>query len=678
MTLLFLLLGLAQARTQSLAEVGEKLAGIEVVDVFDHNEFQRITVRLEDGRDLQVEASRSEPGAGACHHHGLSLFPRWELLDESVDVEDQPEVIRVLCERLDARGEDLAMLPRKGKGLDHPSDGGASELEPGTGLVFAERPTRLFSLPRGEPEPTPLSWVLPLGLLFTLVAGAWTLTARRPSRRDLAELGGITLLSLGLRLALSPHTVYWGPAFGYSRLTTAWGLDTGPQTLYGGGLAALVGPLSHAWDHSPEALFTLHLAMGTLAAPLAWGVARSLLGPGRWGPLVAGLLMATLPTHLRLSASEAQHIDVLTIELAAVCATLFITRTTGLHAALWAAAAALFTGFVAHLRPEALAFAVVPAAWLVPQARKRELALGIATMLTLFLTVPRVIDLMTLESTAVQQSKWIDPDFWIEVLLPQLGTPGAWNHTNTALSWQLTTPALAVLAVFGLTRSWRTAWLVLWLTVTMLPVLPKSWPLVDAMRLQLPGMAPLVVLAAVGVAQVRERWSLTGPVVAVVTLLTTLPYLPGVTERWAVHEEFAWLVQTLPTLEEGTVLYDDASPHADGFARWANNQAPNTYWVGMGAASRGTPVSLPLYAYLGVSCALQDTNGREAPPNNCSVPTDQGCTEVVVSSAELGSRTDVDVQLDGPVTVWVAELRDCPQTPPPEQGSPPAPGDPQH
>ena len=106
------LLGLlASASAQPLAAVGERIAGLSVVDVLEHPEFERIHVVLPDGRILALEVTATEQFTGACTHHGLSLSPRWELLGESVALEEQPPVVDALCQRLAERGASLSLRP---------------------------------------------------------------------------------------------------------------------------------------------------------------------------------------------------------------------------------------------------------------------------------------------------------------------------------------------------------------------------------------------------------------------------------------------------------------------------------------------------------------------------------------------------------------------------------------
>ncbi|MCB9793081.1 MAG: hypothetical protein H6741_10180 [Alphaproteobacteria bacterium] len=645
--LALLLLPLALATP--LAEPGEDIEGCRVEAVEAHPEYIRVALRLPDARTLSVEATRAA-GGGACTHHGLTLFPRWELLGEQVEAEDQPPVVRRLCERLEAHGQDLDLSPPR-----------SSEDAPA-------------SAPGGDPSwttpgpYTPPTYTWLHGALLALLGSAlltalgpgrrgWAALARE-ERRDLLAVAGI---SLATRLLLSPRMLLWAPFFGYGRLTEAWGIDP-RHPLYGGGFGALMGPLSRLAGYSPDVVFGTNLLLGALAPPLLWMLARLLL-PGRLPALVAGLGLALLPMHVKLSATEIMHVSLTSFELLSMLGVAAFLRSAQLGPALMSA---LAIGYATHIRPEALPAVAAPVVWVLARAERRH-APGIALAAAVIggMVGLRLLDMLAGPSqTAVSFDRLAAPAFWLQVLLPSIGSPGASANTHSFLQLRLTPFTLPLLAALALGSPRRRLLLGLlgWWALTALPVLPKSWPLADALRLQLPALLPSLLLAALGAEALRQRWPRVSRNAVLVGVVAPSLLLLGFALRpTAPQAEHAPLRAWIPRLPEGTtVLYDDGGPHHADLGRWASAMNPALRWRGMSTldAQQGQH----LMAYIGTSCFFsRPERGKDdfGPlPTACPAFLAR-CTLRPWETTTLSTRTDVDVQLEATPTVGFYFVDGC-------------------
>jgi hypothetical protein len=176
-----LLLGLGLALAGGpLVVVGETVGDAVVTDQIEGADVHRIVLRLPDGRPLQVERMATRPGfTGACEHEGISLYPRWELLGEAVEVEDQPPSVRALCDRLTA-GATAPELP--GPAMDPPPDSVSSGVLPPIN------------------EPRLLRGLLGLCLALSLLVGGGAL--RKHGLRALAERTRVVASTVGPYLTL--------------------------------------------------------------------------------------------------------------------------------------------------------------------------------------------------------------------------------------------------------------------------------------------------------------------------------------------------------------------------------------------------------------------------------------------------------------------------------------------
>ncbi len=542
---------LAAAAAGTFSEPGERLGEAVVLEVITHPEYERITLRLADERTLVTEITADfHQASGACKHHGLIVQPRWDLLGESVEVEDQPPSVLALCQRLEARGTDLELAP---PGQSDPA------LSPSTDAPEESRPRTHAPLKRPSFPSRALHGVL-LGLVLAL---AWATLG--PLRRSLVgldrdariDLGLVTLLGLWARIFVAPLGLSnWD---GHDRLTLAWGLGQQIDPLYGDGYATLM-TLAWPWGAlAPLTPFHVNTLLAVLAVPLAWGLGRLVVTSerARLAGLAAGTALALWPVHLRLSATETLHVSLLTLELLALVLALASVRIGGWSTAL---AAGLAAGFAAHIRPEALVFPLVLAAlFLLPDTRRDALKrLGAALFVAVLVALPRWLDLADLSGRAgpAQFSRLTDWQTW-RLLFTISGTP---LDDGSPLPWlplhlRLTSPLWLLLALGGLLSARRRtlAWTGLWAALVLLPILGKSWPSTDAMRLQLPGLGPALVWIALGASGPAAPWlrRLCGTRTRALVLvmgLVSLIHLPDTTRHWVPARDHAFAVEVLPQL----------------------------------------------------------------------------------------------------------------------------------
>jgi len=459
-------------------------------------------------------------------------------------------------------------------------------------------------------------------------------------------------LGLAVRLLLSPREIFWGPFFGINRLIEAWGAYE-PVALYGGGYSAIMAPISALSGHDPRAVFFTNLALAAAAPPLIWALAR-MLG-GRRAALAAGLALALLPAHVRLSATEVMHIAVLTLELISVAAAVGFTRVGG---GALAVTSALAIGLAVHVRPEVAPMALLPAGWVLLHLQRRLVPwVVLAAAIIAGMLGARALALREVTSAPASYGALLSWDFWWAVLSPHVGPAGDERFTHAFVQLRLTPPLLPALAAAGVALAPRqpVIFLGLWWALAALPVLPKSWPLADALRLQLPAQAPLLLLAGLGAAAIAHRARAArggrpGLIITALIALGALPYLPGRT--WAGHQEWHLLQESLARVPDGaTVLYDDGCLHHEPFGAWLDALSPDHAWVGMQAHRRDGGAEGPLMAWLGVTCQYRLPEGDEGhrdPPGTACGALREACALRPVHTMIPTQETDVDVRLPDP------------------------------
>ncbi len=517
-------------------------------------------------------------------------------------------------------------------------------------------------------------------VLAVALAAVWALAG--PGRRAVVGLGAsarrelvaIALVGLLSRLVLSRRGLLIGPDAGFERVVLAWGQQL-DHPVYGGGFAALFGLLQPLTGWHPDTLFRANLGLSAAAVPLLWAIARG-VAPDR--PLVArlaGVGLATLPVALKLAGSEVMQVSVATLELAAVAAVVGAQRveTPRPSAAGLAVAAALFGGLAVHVRPEAALFPLaLGALGLLAAPGRRAVAAGAAVGAAL-LAAPHFIDGAP-GAGVVRFSQLLHPGFWLDALWPRLwwSDPGMGAVVVDARVTPLLVPVLAVCGVALGPRRPAAVGVVWWLATTA-AVLPKAFPDVDALRLQLAGLAPALVLMGLGAAALLDRYADRPRVAALarpwalpaLLALLVAPRIPWVLQRWATSWEWS-LMRGLDVAPGEIVRFADHTSHGEAVGRVGAWLAPGTRWLGLGEG--GDPSGQ--LAWVGVACRARDREGSRAlvdhRPGRCRELLDR-CTLTAVHVAQVPPRTDVDISLgDAPVELGLYRVSDCAGWPPPE------------
>lgn len=602
----YLLLAASVAAADPLVAVGQEVGGAEVLDVVAHPEFQRIRVRLpEDDAELLVELTRAGPDRqGACVHHGLAVQPRWELLGRSVELEDQPPVVLELCDR-------LAQRP------DAPVELQESKTAPSSNEPLLV-PTQGQEVGRQAPPP----WLTGLWLaLFAACVGSLATAGRRGFRglntAERRELLALSVLGVGLRAGLGLWTLLWAPWFGMGRLASS--LTSTPDALYGGAYGAWAHLVFSLMGPSAWGLFAAQGLLGALLVPLTWALGRHL---GAGVARGAAVVVATSPVAVWLSTTEVMQVPAAWLVAVAMLSAVTLVSErpkTTLEDAVLAASAVLASGLAIHTRPEAIATALLPAAWVVLRGHKRHRpAIGLGAQVLGVLLVLRVLALGAGSGTgAVDYSDYGQLSFWRDLLLPSVGL--RWSALSLVwLEPALTSVWALPLAVAGVvaSRGRPVRWLVLaWMLLAAMPVLGKAFPLADALRLQLPMTVPVALLVGWGVCVAEDRlpsvdlgrWRGVSTALLLTAALGGGQLARAALSRpsWAAHDEVRLLLGTVDSLPaRTTVLFDDASPHSDGWVRWMRHLRPDVDWTGLSTVGRDVPHGDDVLAWKGTSCAL--------------------------------------------------------------------------
>ncbi len=653
----------ALARSSTLGHTGETIGGAVVLEVIEHPEFQQLRVRLPDERTLTIEATATPEPRGACTHGGISIQPRWELLGiHDAQQEDQPAVVRALCERLAQTPAPPTLAPPSSEGTSSASD------NPHARPTQAERPK--------------LQWLHGVVAAMVALVAVWVLrfgksAYRRLTPTDRREVVAWTALGLVLRWGLGLWAILWAPNFGFGRLTMA--LNGHSSELYGGGFAALTNVVPLLFGPDPRALYTAQVLLGTLAIPLVWSIARHLLPHATLAPGVSAALMAFLPIHVYLSATETMHISVVTIEALAVWAAASFVRTAStnpVEALVLAALSGVSTGFVAHLRPEAIPFVLVPPAWVLLSGlihspatflRTRRVPLALAALCITGLVGLRWLEMQNAPIHSPSDPRqYLSSSLYIDVWNSLWVAPTEARVLLTPFSLWLTpllVPLLAVLACVPMSAArparlpphMRAAALWVWFIWSMLPVIPKAWPIADAYRLQLPAWIPVALLVGIGAEVLWSRWPqrlafLGAPRRAASVLLAAVLLLRGVSQRpdSGVFIESQLLARSVLDLPSGTVFaYDADANHIDGVVSWILSVRDGLEVVPMHYLNAASPDATPrsIVVWLGAPESDGDPSAGHTPMSTIQARRDklrERCTltplwtETIATSTEVG------------------------------------------
>ncbi len=390
-------------------------------------------------------------------------------------------------------------------------------------------------------------WLLALLAAFLLLR-AWVRN-EPPQRRWLLQLAGVTALALCVRLALPPSLANW-----YLEVVAPSGMG---DARFGPGALGLQRLLFAVLPTSDTTLFAASALAGAAAIPLAMGVAR-MLGLADLGVLAAGVLLALLPLHVRVSVSGAAHVWASTAQLAALL--LWLSGLRRPHRGHLAA-----SGLLAFL---ALATRVDVFA---------QLPFIVACGLLFAAPQPEAQRLVR-RATALWLGAWLLTGalVWLAVVRPSHHPPPATEEILGAARHLLSQflaapsqhpqwlPALpVVLAAVGLL--WATLRDRRWLALTALLLVCTFVPLGRTFdheglvggRYFCFAIAWICLLGGAGVAWLaariaspRARWA----VLAVTTVAAALSALPALQARYTFQDEYDFLRAATATLPTGCIV----------------------------------------------------------------------------------------------------------------------------
>jgi hypothetical protein len=266
---------------------------------------------------------------------------------------------------------------------------------------------------------------------------------------------------------------------------------------------------------------------------------------------------------------------------------------------------------------------------------------------------------------ALRASDFLDPDPWVAAVAMPSGEPKPVGAFEVFFHGAFTPRLLTAGALLGLVAAAPRARVLLvgWLACVLLPVLPKGFPLADALRLQLPAQAAFVALAGVGFGALAKaaitRFGPLGGAFRWAPGVACLVWLPGVARGRVHQEEWGFLRDHVGELEAGTtVLYLDG-PRAEKLALVMTELAPGTSWLGMTSFLDGDRPAGPVVAYEGLMCvAAMETSG--VPLSETCRRLEASCRLSPVRVQRLRSPADLDLRVpaDG-VVVGLYRVEDC-------------------
>ncbi|MEM9190233.1 MAG: hypothetical protein AAGF12_13695 [Myxococcota bacterium] len=387
------------------------------------------------------------------------------------------------------------------------------------------------------------------GILLCLLAFVFLAVLTVRAMRPLMPLErwllvAIVLFGGVLRAAVAPRTVLG--AWSYSRTT-----DLQRSIWHSPTLAALNEWLGGEWAEF-DVMFNTTLVFAVLTPVAIFVHTRALFRDHR-AALIAALIIAILPHHIRFSQSEVAFVPSLVLSSLSFALVHTGLKERGLVrvAALLAVPVALVATFSA--RPLNILFGAlfVAVVWLFPGSSSRRARLGISGLIggvtLLFFVFDHYGDY------GGQVSDGLRPGLLVSAVEAFFSVGG-----NTAIHPWITPPGLLLAALAGVVVALRGRerrlglfligwWLLFFITHAY--VLPDS-PAMQA-RYHLHLVVPLVMLAAIGIRELivrRPKWSL---LLAVYLGLSPLVHLDFITES-ALNEvqEHRFLSAELPKIPE--------------------------------------------------------------------------------------------------------------------------------
>jgi hypothetical protein len=358
----------------------------------------------------------------------------------------------------------------------------------------------------------------------------------------------VVVLAAALRLLDSPLTIANVNAHAYDWIRSAMDGIHGGYGRYGNGYPNFFHALLLlGLPRSGEAIMTVNALLGALSAGALCAFVLAAFAD-RWAALFAGVLLAVLPAHVRLSSSEDFPALLSLSQILAALAAVAAARSPG---ARTLAAAACLVLFSVQVRPEG--WFIVPAAallfvsaagWATLKRTVRMPSFWVVFLLTAAAAVGPLLGLRDALSSAENPLPPVEL-FSMRTLralfLTPLGSPEGIG--NLSLNPFYTPPTLVVLAAVGAAAFWKNhrafilalaaSYLLLAWTVAafQLGIIPTA-------RLQVSYQWTLASLSGAGFAWLAGR-ALKGRLAAIAVAIIVLAALSYVPYRGFVHRLYA-------------------------------------------------------------------------------------------------------------------------------------------
>lgn len=295
-------------------------------------------------------------------------------------------------------------------------------------------------------------WRLPRsvdGALLAALALAFLVASLRRHLRDAPRLAAVGLgligaLGLALRLAIPVETMM--NAVAYSRVVPL------AESLYASTTLQLVVRARGRPISLVDLIFTVDLAMAALTPLALFAHARAVLRDWR-ASLVAALLLATLPMHLRFSRSDVEFLQsLLASSMTFVALYGALTDTSRAWRVVCAVALPAWSVSTYLTRPENMVFLPLDLAALVVASRGAQVPRARVVGVTALVAVPATVAIVT--RTAVQYHDNLRDALGPATLERALSTLVD-RRLNTLVNPSVTPPWLAPLAALGFVTLWR-------------------------------------------------------------------------------------------------------------------------------------------------------------------------------------------------------------------------------
>lgn len=320
-------------------------------------------------------------------------------------------------------------------------------------------------------------------------------------RRDLLWLLALTGVALGLRALLSPFAPYHGEGAAYSFLNEACRPLLEPRRWpFHGGMGPILYSLANTiFPFAERSVFWLNACLGAASCGLVFLVARA-LGLSRPAGIIAGVLLAALPGHIRLSGSESYVVSLVFWWSLALWIAARLKQDSPWRS--WLLLVAVLV-IAANTRPLGALIVPVVVVLLMPTLRQRPWLIGWFLLLAPGLLPPLL-------------------QLWPELSSPELLSGRAGEALRLSIFWRVQDnplllpqvtplalhPLVSFLGVLVLARArhWRAMFaLALGYVLAALAIQTQAIALINSLRFAAPTALFAAVLSGVAVSGLAER-----------------------------------------------------------------------------------------------------------------------------------------------------------------------------